>query len=222
MGRGDGADEWADFFLNAACCAASAKAWPSAWRGRGVCRLCWSRCRDSQPRCTATGRPSFSAIQSATARQLQCFAPSGAGPANAARSSSCCSADNIRGARHAVVCCRMTMPSGPSALYHLGDRPDPGPRVAGALGDRRRRLSPGQQPADLPPGPFVRLVRRPLPLLQILDAQVRRQPSSSRHAPTRQGPSRKPYELVAKALLSNRLTLEECPVLSQLPIVEQW
>ena len=41
MGRRYGADERADLFLNAACCAASAR----AWRARGVCRLCLRRCR---------------------------------------------------------------------------------------------------------------------------------------------------------------------------------
>src|SRR5258708_35090932 len=86
---------------------------------------------------------------------------------------------------------------GPFSVVAFGDLPNPRAGVAGTLGNILGQLSSGQQPEDLPPRALMRLMRRSIALLQLVDAQVRRQPYPS-HAPILSGPSRIPYKLLGR------------------------
>jgi len=92
------------------------------------------------------------------------------------------------------------------AVVALGDLPDPVARVAGALGDVLGQLAPCQQPEDLPPAAFVRLLGRAVASLQLVDAHVRSEMNMSCHVPIRQEPSKRWYHLRSSGLGTRRTT----------------
>lgn len=68
---------------------------------------------------------------------------------------------------------------GASGVVAPSELADPVGRIAGALGYHFGGLPACEQPEDLPPAPFVRLVRLPVASFQFVGRQVRRQVDSS-------------------------------------------
>src|SRR5262249_44315379 len=71
----------------------------------------------------------------------------------------------------------------PLLVLAFGKLPDPAAVIPGGVGNRRGGLAPRQQREDLPPAALMRLVGRSVPLLDVLEAQVRRQMHLSARAP---------------------------------------
>ena len=194
MGGGYRADERADFFLNVGLLRGV---------GQGVARprrlpalLEPLQVLPAALHLPPDGR-ACAAIQSATARQRPVLRPVGRRPGQRLpQLLLLLGREHARGAPRGRVL-PVDHARRPFGVVALGDLPDPGARVAGALGDVLGQLPAGQQPEDLPPRAFVRLVRRPVALLEVVDAQVRRQVDAS-HGPILSGPSRKPYHSPAK------------------------
>src|SRR5260221_13655153 len=86
-------------------------------------------------------------------------------------------------------------PDGALRVVATSELADPVARIPRALGHLACPLAPGEQPEDLPPTPFLRLVRVPIAPFQLVAAQIRRQHDVFWHTPMLQHPGRKPYNI---------------------------
>jgi hypothetical protein len=73
-------------------------------------------------------------------------------------------------------------PGGALRVVALGELPNPLGRVAGDCRHRDGGVSLAEQPEDLPPGTLIRIVRAPIALLELNDAQMGVKMKMSSHA----------------------------------------